>query len=84
MLRPVLSVRDGAVVDGSGQRVILRGYNIGGDYHLTKTEQHSVTTNRTILNVLRQQARVRIEEPAPPPMAPPPVVNTSRLIGRKK
>src|SRR5438045_2086887 len=26
----VLSVRDGAIVDGAGQPVILRGYNIGG------------------------------------------------------
>ena len=26
----VLAVRDGAIVDGSGQPVILRGYNIGG------------------------------------------------------
>src|ERR1700721_1626194 len=30
MPSPVLTVRDGAIVDGSGQRVILRGYNIGG------------------------------------------------------
>jgi len=30
MPSPVLTVRDGAIVDGSGHRVILRGYNIGG------------------------------------------------------
>jgi hypothetical protein len=30
MPSPVLSVRDGKIVDGTGQHVILRGYNIGG------------------------------------------------------
>ena len=30
MFSSVLTVRDGAITDGSGHRVILRGYNIGG------------------------------------------------------
>jgi len=30
MSSSVLTVRDGAITDGSGRRVILRGYNIGG------------------------------------------------------
>lgn len=49
---------------------------------LSKTDQHSVTTNRTVLNVLRQQAGVK-PEPQKPPMAPQPMANVSRLIASK-
>ena len=50
---------------------------------LSKAEQHSVTTNRTVLNVLRQQATVK-PEPPKPAMAAQPMANVSKLLqGRK-
>lgn len=49
---------------------------------LSKTDQHSVTTNRTVLNVIRQQAMVRPEEPSRSKVAPP-IADITRLIPRK-
>lgn len=51
--------------------------------NLAKSDQHSVTTNRTVLNVLRQQAMVK---PEPPKMstAPQPMANVAQLIQSKK
>lgn len=51
--------------------------------NLEKSDQHSVTTNRTVLNVLRQQAMVK---PEPPKVgtAPQPMANVAQLIQAKK
>ena len=51
--------------------------------HLTKSNQHAVTTNRTVLNVLRQQAMVK-PEPAKQTIAPQPMANVSKLLQSKK
>jgi len=50
---------------------------------LEKSDQHSVTTNRTILNVLRQQALVK-PEPQKMNMTPQPMANVAKLIPAKK
>lgn len=54
--------------------------NFGG---LQKAEQHASTTNRTILNVIRQQANVKIEPPKEK-LAPQPMADVSKLIPKKK
>jgi hypothetical protein len=46
---------------------------------LEKSEQNSCTINRTVLNVLRQQARVIPETPKSD-IAPQPMANVSQLI----
>lgn len=51
---------------------------------LSKADQHSVATNRTILNVLRQQAIVKPEPPSTARYAPQPTANISKLIASKK
>ncbi len=53
--------------------------NFGG---LEKVEQHSCTINRTVLNVLRQQARVK-SDVQKEEMTPQPMANVSRLIQAK-
>lgn len=54
--------------------------NFGG---LTKAEQYSVTTNRTILNVIEQQAKVKPEEPSKRKVADLPIADVTRLIVKK-
>lgn len=49
---------------------------------LEKVEQHACTINRTVLNVLRQQARVKPEERGID-ITPQPMANVSRLIQAK-
>ena len=49
---------------------------------LEKVEQHSCTINRTVLNVLRQQANVK-PEPKKTVMTPQPMANITALIGAK-
>jgi hypothetical protein len=49
---------------------------------LEKVEQHSCTINRTVLNVLRQQARVK-PEVQKTDITPQPMANVSRLIQAK-
>ena len=51
--------------------------------NLEKASQHSVTTNRTVLNILRQQALVK-PEPPKEKMAPQPMANVAQLIQTKK
>lgn len=51
---------------------------------LPKAAQHSVTTNRTILNVIRQQAAVKIEAQDVLPMTPLPVPDSGKLIRSKR
>jgi len=46
--------------------------------NLSKTDQHSVTTNRTVLNVIRQQATVRPEPPRTA-IATQPMANIAKL-----
>lgn len=50
---------------------------------LEKVEQHSCTINRTVLNVLRQQARVK-PDLQKPDFAPQPMADVSRLVAMKK
>jgi hypothetical protein len=50
---------------------------------LTQAEQHSVTINRTIFNVIRSQAMTKTRTD-PPKIAPQPMPNVSKLIPRKK
>lgn len=51
--------------------------------NLSKTDQHNVTTNRTVLNVLRQQALVK-PEPKKQETAPQPMADSSKLIQMRK
>lgn len=69
------------VVRGAGREIKHLG---SIDYpNLQKSDQHSVTTNRTVLNVLRAQAKVKPELPKPSPIAPQPMANSEKLISRK-
>lgn len=70
------------VLRGAG-REIRDLATISSFEQLSKTDQHSVTTNRTVLNVLRQQAMVR-PEPQKTQMAPQPMANVSRLVPAKR
>jgi hypothetical protein len=47
--------------------------------NLSKSDQHSVTTNRTVLNVIRQQATVKPEPPRTI-IAAQPMANIEKLI----
>jgi hypothetical protein len=47
---------------------------------LSKTDQHSVTTNRTVLNVLRQQAKVKPEPATATAFTTNPAPNVDLLI----
>ena len=51
--------------------------------NLSKSDQHSVTTNRTVLNVLRQQALVKPEPPSAG-LTPQPMANVAQLVQQKK
>lgn len=46
---------------------------------LPKVEQHTSTINRTVLNVLRQQAGVKVQPPAEK-MTPVPLPNVTQLV----
>jgi hypothetical protein len=50
---------------------------------LSKADQHSVATNRIVLNVIRQQARVRPDEPKKTQIAPQPMVDVTRFLPKK-
>jgi len=75
----------------SFKKKIIRGVNrelkclssISNFGALSKTDQHSVTTNRTVLNVISQQAKVRPEQPKIK-ITPQPMVDSQRLLSAKK
>jgi hypothetical protein len=69
------------VVRGAGRELKDLGtINVAG---LQKSEQHSVTINRTVLNAMRQQAMVK-PEPPKEKTAPQPMANIARLVASKK
>ncbi len=64
---------------GAGRE--LRDLGTIADFgRLSKNDQHKVTTNRTILSIIRQQANVKIEEPAPTKFTTNPTPNVSALL----
>lgn len=70
------------VFRGAGREI--RDLSTISDFgNLSKPDQHSVTTNRTVLNVLRQQSLVKAE-PKKAETAPQPMVDTAKLIQMKK
>ncbi len=70
------------VFRGAGREI--KDLNTISDFgQLAKVDQHSVTTNRTVLNVLRQQALVK-PEPRKEPITPQPMANIAQLIKGKK
>lgn len=69
------------VVRGAGRELKDLGtINIEG---LQKTDQHSVSINRTVLNAMRQQAMVK-PEPPKEKMAPQPMANVAKLVASRK
>lgn len=70
------------VVRGAGREIqdLNTIANFGG---LIKSDQHAVTTNRTVLNVIRQQAMVK-PEPPKPTIARQPMPDVNKLIPRPR
>jgi hypothetical protein len=50
---------------------------------LSKSDQHITTTNRTILELMRREAQVKTEAPAPMQTAPKPLPNMGRLVPKR-
>lgn len=69
------------VMRGAGRE--LKHLSTISDYgSLSKTDQHSVTLNRTILNAMRQSAAVKPDKIAPT-TTPLPIPNVTALTARK-
>lgn len=70
------------VMRGAGRELKHLG-TISDFAALGKTEQHSVTTNRLLLNTIRQSAAVKPDKIAPT-ASPKPMPNVALLTGSKK
>lgn len=51
---------------------------------LSKTDQHAVTLNRTILTAMKQSAGVKPDKATSTGIAPSPLPNTAVLVGQRK
>jgi hypothetical protein len=69
------------VMRGAGREI--KDLSTISDFNgLDKADQHSVTTNRTILNVIRQQAQVKVE-PQNVTITPLALPDTEKIISSK-